>query len=910
MAGSWASPAVFGLLLCTLLRAALAEKYELKVNLGGGRVGDFVPEQDVLQLPDETPKMRYHGEVNGPGDDLEVFKTQRFSRKEDLLLHFPVPDGVYTVTLMFAETWSKAFSEGARLFDVYVGSKPNGITRVIQSLDMFATAGGATPIRRKFKGIAAQGGITVALRPIKQNPQIAGIVFEGHTYQTTLLRDLLTVSHDPSQPLPDLSVVSRVGPVISVDPSRLYDASLDPKLRTSEGGDFSASQPATVPPSAGLAGLEATGALGSGQAAFEMPHAPASGFGSGPASAFSAPPPSPAAEPGGLIPSAPEAFAGQAGGTVTSGYGSQAALEAAAAAPAAAGFGAPFAPGPAGTAFSAPSAADANTGALNAPGPAGAVLPPPSAPDTSFGGPTAPAGAMTAFAAPSAGGAAFGAPAAGFGAASPGFGTAAPGFGAAAPGPAAPLPQLGRRRRLLQSPMASALTRRLEEINQQIAAAQHLSATGVDVGNTIPAAPSSLQPAVGGMPVTAHQTPPGPVTSEVAGQQPLAVPVSAEQQLPAVPGTAERQQPFSGHAGAGQRQFAAPAAPGQQESAARGVGGQQAFADPALAGQQPRAEFGAPGQQPFAAPAVAVQQPFSAPAAADKQLYADPAIAGQRPPAAPTFAGQQPLAAPTFAGQQSVAAPAAEARQSSVAAAHALSLSGAGYASGPGTPLSPPAPPEGQMQAPMSGLVPAPRTVSRALALSEVPAQKRRSLSVHLGAPYQSGYAGASSDVPAGMQEAPPATSGDAPTAPGLPIEVPGMTGSEGEAPPPAQQEPIAGVYRPGSPLNGICINNSTHCSCGMAAPSPSGGGECLFVVNESSAPKVCQKGHCNAQFICGCAEAAPMLCERKLARTILTQTGLNSPGRPATSHVGIVLCERIEIEEQVPILEPVLSGF
>lgn len=220
--------------LVSLQHVCSAKRISLKINLGGSHTGDFVPEDGVMEFDPDMPKMRYHGEIKGAGDDLEVFKTQRFTRGQDLLLKVPVPDGVYSVTLMFAETWSGAFQRGVRLFDVYLGSKPAGVVKVIQALDMFGAAGGAAPIRKKFKGISTHDGLTVVLRPVKQNPQIAGIIIEGHSYQNTVLEDLPKVPGDPSVPAPDFSVVNRVAPQMHVDPSLLYDPNADPKFRKSE----------------------------------------------------------------------------------------------------------------------------------------------------------------------------------------------------------------------------------------------------------------------------------------------------------------------------------------------------------------------------------------------------------------------------------------------------------------------------------------------------------------------------------------------------------------------------------------------------------------------------------------------------------------------------------------------------
>lgn len=103
------------ILLSTLCRAG---RVDLKINLGGEATDGFAAEREILDLPEDMPKTRFHGQIKGSGTDLNVFKTQRFARSEDLVLNIPVPDGVYTVTLLFAETWNGAFSSGKRVFDV------------------------------------------------------------------------------------------------------------------------------------------------------------------------------------------------------------------------------------------------------------------------------------------------------------------------------------------------------------------------------------------------------------------------------------------------------------------------------------------------------------------------------------------------------------------------------------------------------------------------------------------------------------------------------------------------------------------------------------------------------------------------------------------------------------------------
>lgn len=109
---------VFILSSACLLTIAIAARVDMKINLGGEATDGFAAEQEFLDLGEEMPKMRFHGPIKGGGPDLNVFKTQRFSRSEDLVINIPVEDGVYTVSLLFAETWNGAFAAGKRVFDV------------------------------------------------------------------------------------------------------------------------------------------------------------------------------------------------------------------------------------------------------------------------------------------------------------------------------------------------------------------------------------------------------------------------------------------------------------------------------------------------------------------------------------------------------------------------------------------------------------------------------------------------------------------------------------------------------------------------------------------------------------------------------------------------------------------------
>lgn len=231
-----------------LFFVADAKFIDMKINLGGEAVDGFSAEDEILNLEssETLSKMRFHGNIKRGNPHPNVFKTQRFSRYEDLVLHIPVPDGVYSVSLLFAETWKGAYGPNKRVFDVYLGSQPTGVVKVLSQFDPFREGGAAGGIVKKFTNVATQNGLTIALRPIIQNPQIAGIIIQGFSYSNALIEDLPTVASQlPSGD--DFSVLSRIGPRLPADPSLIYDPNANPKFKVNPGSP--ANKPPPPPPS-------------------------------------------------------------------------------------------------------------------------------------------------------------------------------------------------------------------------------------------------------------------------------------------------------------------------------------------------------------------------------------------------------------------------------------------------------------------------------------------------------------------------------------------------------------------------------------------------------------------------------------------------------------------------------------
>jgi hypothetical protein len=151
----------------------------LKVNLAGGPVADFLGESQVLDLSDDDYSMQTSSVGIQNTDQPDVFRTQRFARKQDLALRLPVPDGVYTVTLLFAETYPAACRPGGRVFDISIGNPVSGLTKVVESFDVFANAGCQSAYGKRLENIASKDGILIHLGHKVQHPSIAGFMVEG-----------------------------------------------------------------------------------------------------------------------------------------------------------------------------------------------------------------------------------------------------------------------------------------------------------------------------------------------------------------------------------------------------------------------------------------------------------------------------------------------------------------------------------------------------------------------------------------------------------------------------------------------------------------------------------------------------------------------------------------------------------
>lgn len=153
------------------------ERILLKVNVGGESVGGFLREKAVFDLSEYPRHQTKHAIKNT--NTPEIFQTQRFARGDDMILRLPVPDGVYSVSLLFAETFKEACKEGKRVFDISFGTPHSGLQTVLEKFDVFENAGCKTAAVQQFDNLPSKEGIIVRLSHRIQHPSLAAFIVEG-----------------------------------------------------------------------------------------------------------------------------------------------------------------------------------------------------------------------------------------------------------------------------------------------------------------------------------------------------------------------------------------------------------------------------------------------------------------------------------------------------------------------------------------------------------------------------------------------------------------------------------------------------------------------------------------------------------------------------------------------------------
>ncbi len=156
------------------------EKFALRVDCGNYDNSYTDKAGNIWQADQDKSDTNKWGAVYGsvisrPGLNIPdtncpiIYESERYSMDAYV---FEVPNGKYTVTLHFAETFEGIYGVGERVFSVAINGK-----EVLKNFDPYKDAGEFnTPSVKKFKGIEpVDGKIEVSFTPGVENPQINGI---------------------------------------------------------------------------------------------------------------------------------------------------------------------------------------------------------------------------------------------------------------------------------------------------------------------------------------------------------------------------------------------------------------------------------------------------------------------------------------------------------------------------------------------------------------------------------------------------------------------------------------------------------------------------------------------------------------------------------------------------------------
>jgi pentose-5-phosphate-3-epimerase len=146
--------------------------FALRVNAGGGAYTD--KNGDVWSADsgyNTGNKSSTSVAISGTEDDV-LFQTQRWddASGEELKYSFDVPDGAYVVNLYFAENYTGALRQGARVFDVLLEG-----SNVERNFDIYSVAGANTALMRSYVVNVVDGQLNMEFLHGVENPTISAI---------------------------------------------------------------------------------------------------------------------------------------------------------------------------------------------------------------------------------------------------------------------------------------------------------------------------------------------------------------------------------------------------------------------------------------------------------------------------------------------------------------------------------------------------------------------------------------------------------------------------------------------------------------------------------------------------------------------------------------------------------------
>ena len=109
--------------------------------------------------------------ISGTTNDA-LYQSERWDSggTPELMYSFAVPNGDYTVNLLFAETYSGAFGVGLRVFDVLIEGQ-----LVANNLDIYSQVGANAALMKSYAVTVSDGQLNIEFLHVVENPKVSAI---------------------------------------------------------------------------------------------------------------------------------------------------------------------------------------------------------------------------------------------------------------------------------------------------------------------------------------------------------------------------------------------------------------------------------------------------------------------------------------------------------------------------------------------------------------------------------------------------------------------------------------------------------------------------------------------------------------------------------------------------------------
>ncbi|GAB0494573.1 hypothetical protein MMPV_005867 [Pyropia vietnamensis] len=152
--------------------AGAAAQTALRINVGGPALGDFAADVPAAVSGVSTTRIFGDAPITGTaGLPPALYTSFRSAMASSAFSYaFPVENGVYTVSLHFAEVWTGAKAPGKRIFSVMLEGTP-----VLSSYDLFVDAGADAATVKTYTATVADGTLNIEFVSEVQNAVVMAI---------------------------------------------------------------------------------------------------------------------------------------------------------------------------------------------------------------------------------------------------------------------------------------------------------------------------------------------------------------------------------------------------------------------------------------------------------------------------------------------------------------------------------------------------------------------------------------------------------------------------------------------------------------------------------------------------------------------------------------------------------------